>query len=80
MRGMTDKPLSPADPAEVRDALSFALRYNRSGKRVQDRVNVAADAAAEHLIEALQRAGFVIMRGPGAPDHTGALPPHARFD
>ena len=75
LHGMIDKPLTPADPADVRDTLSYALRYNRSGKRTQDRASVTADAAAEHLIDALRRAGFVIMRGPPALDHIGALPP-----
>ena len=77
---MTDNPLSAADPADVRDTLSYALRYSRSGKRTQDRATVTADAAAEHLIDALRRAGFVIMRGPPAPAHTGELPPHARYE
>ena len=54
---MTGKPLTAADPADVRDTLPFALRYNRSGTRTQDRANVTADAASQHLIDALRRAG-----------------------
>ena len=73
---MSNRPLTPADPAEVRDALSFALRYNRSGKRVQDRANLMADAAAEHLVEALRLNGFVVMRGaPAAAHDATGLPP-----
>ncbi len=74
---MTNRPLSPADPAELRAALSHALRYDRSGRRTQDRASIMADAAAEHLVEALRLSGFVIMRGPPAPNHAGAEPEHS---
>ena len=74
---MTDRPLTPADPAELHAALSHALRYDRSGRRTQDRANIMADVAADHLIEALRLSGFVIMRGPPAPNHAGAAPEHS---
>ena len=74
---MTDRPLTPADPAELHATLSHALRYDRSGRRTQDRATIMADVAADHLIEALRRSGFVIMRGPPAPHHAGADPEHS---
>ena len=74
---MTDRPLTPADPAELRAALSHALRYDRSGRRTQDRAGIMADAAAEHLVEALRLSGFVVMRGPPAPKHAGPAPAHS---
>ena len=36
-----------------------------------------AEAAAAHLIESLHLKGFVIMKRPSAPAHTGALPSHS---
>lgn len=71
--------LTPASPEEVCEALSFALRYNRSGRRVQDRAELAADVAAAHLVEALRLGGFVVMRKPPAPNHVGTPPDHSHL-
>jgi hypothetical protein len=76
---MTSRPLTPADPAELHAALSHALRYDRSGRRTQDRATIMADVAADHLIEALRLSGFVIMRGPPAPNHAGPDPEHSQL-
>ena len=73
---MTDRQLTPATPDDVRESLAYALRYSRSGKRVADRDSVMASAAAEHLLEALERSGFVIMKRPPAPAHTAHMPIH----
>ena len=73
---MSNHSLTPADPAEVREALAFALRYSRRGKRTEDHAAAMAVAAAEHLMEALRLNGFVIMRGAPAPNHAGAPPNH----
>lgn len=73
---MTDRQLTPATPDDVRESLAYALRYSRSGKRVADRDSVMASAAAEHLMEALERSGFVIMKRPPAPAHTAHMPAH----
>ena len=70
---MTDRPLTPATRADVRDSLAYALRYSRSGKRVAERDAITASAAADHLIEALERSGFVIMKKPPAPAHTAGV-------
>ena len=67
-------PLRPADPADVADALAYALGYD--GKR---RVHHADDAmariTAERLIQHLERAGFVLMRlEPAAAPTTSNMP------
>lgn len=69
-------PLTPAARQDVRDALAFALRYDTRGKATRAYQNPAADAAAEHLVEALERSGFVVMRKAPAPAHTGQVPAH----
>ncbi len=74
---MTDRDLTPASHDDLVQSLSYALRYNRRGKRVGDRDIMMADAAAEHLAEALKRSGFVVMKGPPAPAHSAPPPPHA---
>ena len=71
---MPDRQLTPATLDDVRESLAFALRYSRSGKRVADRDSLMASAAAEHLIEALERSGFVIMKRPPAPPHSAYTP------
>ena len=71
---MTDRPLTLAIRSDVRDSLAYALRYSRSGKRVADRDGLMASAAAEHLVDALERSGFVVMKKPPAPDHTAQMP------
>jgi hypothetical protein len=74
---MPDDSFLPADRHELRDALSFALRYDRRGKATRSYQNPAADAAAEHLVDALERNGFVVMRRSAAPAHAAPPPPHA---
>ena len=55
--------LTPADPKDLADALAFALRYS-GRKRVNDAGEMMARIVAEQLVEALERAGLVIMQGP----------------
>ena len=74
---MTDQPLSPATREDVIESLSFALRYNRRGKRVHDRDILMANAAAEHLLEALTRSGFVLLKKPPLQGGSAPPPPHA---
>lgn len=62
--------LSVADARDAVDAMAYALRHRRDGKRTQDHAALAAYAAAEHMLEALRRGGFVVMRRPPAPDHS----------
>jgi hypothetical protein len=67
-------PLRPADPAEVADALAYALRYD--GKwRVYHADDAMARITAERLIRHLEQAGFVLMRkAPGAAPTTSSMP------
>jgi hypothetical protein len=65
------EPLRRATPEEIRDALSFALRYDgrRPARTAQDAM---ARITAERLVEHLERSGFVVMkRPPGRPPRVG---------
>ena len=76
---MTDRPLTPATRHDILESLSFALRYSRAGKRVAERDVLTANAAAVHLVDALERSGFVVMRAPPAPAHTVPVPDYRPF-
>jgi hypothetical protein len=61
---MTDaSTLRPADPAEVADALAYALRYD-GRHHVHHADGVMARITADYLIRYLAQAGFVLMREP----------------
>jgi hypothetical protein len=67
-------PLRPADPADVADALAYALRYD-GNRRVHHADEVMARITAERLIRHLAQAGFVLMRQePGAAPTTANMP------
>ena len=76
---MNDRKLTPASHEDLVQSLAYALRYNRSGKRVSDRDIITANAAAEHLAAALKLSGYVVMKGPPAPAHSAPPPPHAHL-
>ena len=59
-------PLRPADPAEVADALAYALRYDGK-RRVYHADDAMARITAERLIRHLEQAGFVLMRAARRP-------------
>ena len=64
--------LSPAQPEEVADALSYALRYDERGRPRPHGGEMVAGLAAQHLTQHLQRAGFVLMKKrPGRPHSAG---------
>lgn len=71
--------LTPASREDLVQSLSYALRYNRSGKRVSERDIMTANAAAEHLAEMLRLSGYVVMKRPPAPAHSAPPPPHAHL-
>ena len=61
---MTDaQQLTPAKPDDIAEAIAFALRYS-GRKRVNDAGEMMARIVAERLVEALERAGFVVMQRP----------------
>jgi hypothetical protein len=72
---MTSAPLlRPADPADVADALAYALRYD-GNRRVYHADDVMARITADYLIRHLTACGFVVMRAPpGAAPTTAHMP------
>jgi hypothetical protein len=68
--------LTPADPDELRKALSFALQYN-GRKRNHHADGLAADIAADHLARALETGNYVVMRKP-TPTGPATWPPAPR--
>jgi hypothetical protein len=61
--------LTPANPEDLADALSFALRYC-GRKRVHDAAEMAAAIFARRLVAHLERAGFVVMKKPPLAGHS----------
>jgi len=59
----TAENLSLAKPAEIADAIAFALRYS-GRKRVHDSAEIMAGIVAKRLVEHLERSGFVVMKRP----------------
>jgi hypothetical protein len=57
--------LRPATREEIADALSFALRFD--GRRpFPQSSSLMAQITAAHLVEHLERCGFVLMKNPDA--------------
>ena len=54
--------LTLADPSDLASALAFALRYH-GRKRLHDADETVAEIVAKRLVEHLERAGFVVMKG-----------------
>lgn len=57
--------LRPATREEVADALSFALRFDGRRPFTQS-ISAMAHITAAHLVEHLERCGFVLMKHPDA--------------
>lgn len=57
--------LSPATDEELRESLSFALRFE-GRRRVHHADEVMARITAERLIQHLERSGYVVMKRPAA--------------
>jgi hypothetical protein len=69
---MTEDPanLSPADPDELRLALSFALQ--RDGRRrFRHGDDLMAKLVADHLIRCLEEQNYVVMQKPPVGDFSG---------
>ncbi len=62
---MPKETLSQATPEEIRDSLSFALRFE-GRRRVHHADEVMARITAERLVEHLARSGYVVMKRPAA--------------
>ncbi len=63
-----DRPLTPADPAELEQALAHALQFD-GRKAFKMSGESMAKITAAHLTECLARSGFVVMRKPPMRDH-----------
>ncbi len=63
---MPDKPLTPASPEDLEQALAHALQYN--GRRhFKTSQTLAAKITAAHLADCLRKSGFVVMKTPTPP-------------
>jgi hypothetical protein len=56
-----DPKLTPAEPNDLAQTLSFALRFEGK-RRYTDTDRFAADIIADRLIRHLDRAGYVVMK------------------
>lgn len=63
----TEPGLRPTNPADLVQALAFALRH-RGRKRVDTAGEAMARITAERLVEHLAQSGFVVMQKPARPD------------
>ncbi len=61
--------LAPASAREIAKSLAYALRFDARGDPVPGGWEFAANLAAEHLVEHLQRSGFVVLKARAAPTH-----------
>jgi hypothetical protein len=71
LRSMTEpeQKLTPAEPEDLADSLSFALRFEgRKSKHDSDRLN--ADIVAKRLVRYLDKAGYVVMKKPPLGGHS----------
>ena len=73
-----DPPLRPADRPTLLLTLSFALRHDRRAVR-QERENLIARLAAEHVLDHLERSNYVVMQKPAVPAHTADLPSNPKL-
>jgi hypothetical protein len=63
-----DPKLIPAEPHDLAQTLSFALRFEGK-KRYTDTDRFAADIIADRLVRHLDRAGYVVMKKPPLGGH-----------
>jgi hypothetical protein len=66
---MSDDPLRPADPDELRLTLSLALRQD-GRRRFPHSGELMANLTADHLIRWLESRNFVVMQRPPRAAHS----------
>lgn len=72
--------MSPADPDELRLALSLALQCD-GRRRFRHGDDLMAKLVADHLVRYLEARNFIIMQKPSKPGHsTSAGKPTDRSD
>jgi hypothetical protein len=64
-----ERPLTPADQAELEHALAHALRFD-GRKQFRTSGEMMAQITAAHLVECLERAGYVVMKRAPAELHS----------
>jgi hypothetical protein len=69
-----DAKLTLAEPADVVQALAFALRFD-GRKRLHSADDMMAQIAAKRLVEHLALSGFVVMKRPPMPPHSTSTSP-----
>jgi hypothetical protein len=63
-----EQELTPAEPDDLANSLSFALRFEgRKSQHDADRLN--ADIVAKRLVRYLDKAGYVVMKKPSLGGH-----------
>ena len=65
-----EKPLTPADPADLEEAVFYALRFGLTGKAHGKRMREEPRWMAQHIVEHLARANYRLMQGPPRPNHS----------
>lgn len=61
---MSTPDLTPADSAELAEAVAYALRFNDRGKPLGTRTRDDPALVARGVVLHLARCGFVVMRKP----------------
>jgi hypothetical protein len=65
--------LRPAEGAEIEQALAHALQFD-GRKQFRPSGEMMAKITAAHLLECLERAGFVVMKRAEAPRYQAPMP------
>jgi hypothetical protein len=64
-----EQKLTPAQPDDLADTLSFALRHEgRKSQHDSDKLN--ADIVAQRLVRYVDKAGYVVMKKPPLGGHS----------
>jgi hypothetical protein len=63
-------PLFPADPANLAQAIAYALRFGLTGKPHGKKVRDEPDAMARAVVSHLARANYFVFEGPPTPPHS----------
>ena len=64
------KPLTPTDPADLDEAVFYALRFELTGKPHGKKIREEPRWMARHIVEHLARANYRFMKGPPLPPHS----------
>ncbi|MBB5696366.1 hypothetical protein FHS87_004437 [Roseomonas pecuniae] len=73
-------PLTPADPADLEEAVHYALRFGLTGKPHGKRIREDGRALAAVVVVHLAQANYRVFRGPPLRDHTAGGDRPGRVD